>query len=226
MNAIRDGARSCSARPGSGKGTQAEAAERVPWTSRTSRPATCCGSTCRRDGLGQRGRGDRWTPGQLVSDELVNRMVEERLAEPDCARRVHPGRVSAHGRAGRGAAEACWTSAAMAVVVIHLHGGLQYNYCPHYRPRGECPGLWRAVQPGFQPAQGGRACATWMARRWSAATDDTEDGDPEAAGGLRRADAAAGGVFPAQRHAGSSRWTASEATSPEEMLTTEIRGAV
>ena len=33
--------------------------------------------------------------GNLVSDELVNRLVEERIARPDCSERIYSGWISA-----------------------------------------------------------------------------------------------------------------------------------
>ena len=35
--------------------------------------------------------------GALVPDELVLKLIEERLQQPDAAVRLHPGRLSAHG---------------------------------------------------------------------------------------------------------------------------------
>ena len=41
--------------------------------------------------------------GELVSDEIVIAIVADRIGEPDAAERLHPRRLSAHRRAGRGA---------------------------------------------------------------------------------------------------------------------------
>ncbi len=40
--------------------------------------------------------------GQLVPDEVIIGIITERLAEPDCCERLHPGRCAPHHRPGRG----------------------------------------------------------------------------------------------------------------------------
>ena len=46
--------------------------------------------------------------GELVPDELMVGLIEDRIAQPDCRQGLHPGRLPAHRGPGRGARPACW----------------------------------------------------------------------------------------------------------------------
>ena len=88
--------------PGAGKGTQAERFARQRGIPKIStgdmlREAVKAGTEI---GLRAKAIMDR---GELVSDDVMIGIVEERLDRAGCAERVHPRRVSADGRAGAGA---------------------------------------------------------------------------------------------------------------------------
>ena len=70
--------------PGSGKGTQAKLVNACLGLPHISTGDMLRERMHRGDDLGESIRG-KLEGGELVTDDLVNRMVEERIAEPDCA---------------------------------------------------------------------------------------------------------------------------------------------
>ena len=93
--------------PGAGKGTQAERLVEkhgIPQLSTGDmlRAAVAAGTPI---GLKAKAVMDA---GELVSDEIVIGIVADRIDEPDCDEGLHPRRLPAHGRAGRGARQRCW----------------------------------------------------------------------------------------------------------------------
>ena len=75
--------------------------------------------------------------GGLVPDEMVNRMVEDRIEQPDCGARVHSGRISADGGAG-GAADRVLRAQRIRPVVVHLK--VDYNVIiARLSGRRQCP---------------------------------------------------------------------------------------
>ena len=98
--------------PGAGKGTQAERLRddfQLPYIS----TGDMLRANVKEDTeLGHEGQGVTWTRGELVPDELIVAMAAERLQQDDAAGRVHPRRLSAHGRPGRGAGQAAVASSA------------------------------------------------------------------------------------------------------------------
>ena len=50
--------------------------------------------------------------GDLVSDAILLGMLEDRFSRPDTAQRLHPRRLPAQPRAGRGAGRRCWSASA------------------------------------------------------------------------------------------------------------------
>ncbi len=87
--------------PGAGKGTQARELARewgVPQiaTGDMLREAVAAGTPLGREAKRYMDQG------ALVPDEVVVGAMKERLAQPDAARRLHPGRLPAHHRPGRG----------------------------------------------------------------------------------------------------------------------------
>ena len=88
--------------PGAGKGTQAEIL-----CDKLGIPTISTGNILRaavKDGtpMGLKAKS-YMDAGALVPDEVIVGIVKERLAQPDCAGRVHPRRYAAHHRAGRSA---------------------------------------------------------------------------------------------------------------------------
>jgi adenylate kinase len=69
--------------PGAGKGTQAQRIAQW-YRCRTFRPATCFAITFARDTELGRRRKPLMERGELVPDEIVLGMVEDRIAQPDC----------------------------------------------------------------------------------------------------------------------------------------------
>ena len=87
--------------PGAGKGTQAEILSR-----KLGIPTISTGNILRaavKDGtpVGLKAKS-YMDAGKLVPDEVIIGIVAERLAQPDCAKRLHPGRGAPHHRPGRG----------------------------------------------------------------------------------------------------------------------------
>ena len=88
--------------PGAGKGTQAERFAKLRGIPKIStgdmlREAVKAGTEI---GLRAKAIMDR---GELVSDEVMIGIVQERLESRRCAKRLHPRRLSADRRAGQGA---------------------------------------------------------------------------------------------------------------------------
>lgn len=71
--------------PGSGKGTQAKMLKETLGVPHISTGDMLRARIASGDSLGQQVR-DMMHAGRLVPDEVVNRLVEERIAEPDCAK--------------------------------------------------------------------------------------------------------------------------------------------
>ena len=70
--------------PGAGKGTQAQRLVEkhgIP----SSRPATCCAPPSQPETRGRQARQGGHGRGELVSDEIVNAIVAERIEQADCA---------------------------------------------------------------------------------------------------------------------------------------------
>ena len=146
------------------------------------------GSRC-----GRRRCGATMHSGALVSDEVVNELVEERLSEPDAAkgfildgypRTLDQAEHLAEWLVGRGIRE----------VVIHL--AVDYNIIiARLTGRRQCPRCGTLYNVIFQPPKGGRVCAIWTGRSWLIRDDDQRSRDPGAVGRVRAADAAGAGVF-------------------------------
>ncbi len=88
--------------PGAGKGTQAKRIAKHCGVPHLSTGDMMRDAVSRGTDLGKI-VGPIMERGELVSDDLVMKMVEERLAQPDCAARMPLRRVSADPAAGRGA---------------------------------------------------------------------------------------------------------------------------
>ena len=76
--------------------------------------------------------------GQLVSDDILIRMLGSRIAQADCAQGLHPGRFSPHRAAGRGAGRHAGGQASAAGCGDRAEGG-----------RRRC---WSSGSPGASPA--------------------------------------------------------------------------
>ena len=88
--------------PGAGKGTQAEVI-----CEKLSIPAISTGNIIRealKSGteMGKRAKS-YMDEGKLVPDEVVIGIIKDRLAQDDCKKRFHPGRLPPHHPSGRGA---------------------------------------------------------------------------------------------------------------------------
>ena len=85
--------------PGSGKGTQAQRLQKD-----FGLPQVSTGDLLRRAVADQTPLGLKakavMDAGELVSDDIVLGMIEERIAQPDAKRGLHPRRLSAQQRAG------------------------------------------------------------------------------------------------------------------------------
>jgi len=92
---------------GAGKGTQS-AVLCEKYAIRTSRPVDILRNAVKAGSeLGKEGRLDPRRPGDLVSDDIVNQLVEERFKEGRRAARRVARRLSAHDRPSRGARSQC-----------------------------------------------------------------------------------------------------------------------
>ena len=91
--------------------------------------------------------------GALVSDEVVNEMVEERLSEPDARDGFYAGWVSADAGSGRAPGE--WLDGrGIREVVIHL--AVDYNIIiARLTGRRQCPRCGTLYNVASQPPQGG-----------------------------------------------------------------------
>ena len=54
----------------------------------------------------------------LVSDDIVIRIIAERIDQPDCANGLHPRRLPAHAAAGRRHSTRCWPSRARSSTLV------------------------------------------------------------------------------------------------------------
>jgi hypothetical protein len=86
--------------PGAGKGTQAKRLEEAAaWCS--CRPATCCARPSTSGTEMGRKVAEIMDKGQLVTDEIVIGLIEEKLEGGAGSRRLHLRRLPAHAEAGR-----------------------------------------------------------------------------------------------------------------------------
>ena len=90
--------------PGAGKGTQAEAI-----CKHLSIPQISTGNIIRaalKNGTEMGKKAQAYMDaGKLVPDEVVIGIIEERLQEDDCKKRLRPGRLPAHHPPGRGSGQ-------------------------------------------------------------------------------------------------------------------------
>ena len=79
--------------PGAGKGTQAEVPHRKNWASRPSATGNILRAAVNgghRDG--PEGQELQWTPAGWSPTTVIIGILKERLAQPDCAKGLYPGR--------------------------------------------------------------------------------------------------------------------------------------
>ena len=88
--------------PGAGKGTQAQRLVEKHGIVQLSTGDMLRAAVKADTPVGLRAK-DIMARGELVPDEVVVGIIEERIAQPDAKPGFHPRRLSAHRRAGRGA---------------------------------------------------------------------------------------------------------------------------
>ena len=155
--------------PGAGKGTQADAAGRASWACRTSRRATCSGPHIR-DGTALGKEVQRYVEqGALVPDDVTVRMVDDRLGQPDAARRRRSSTASRAPCRRPRRSTGCWRSAARG-----SRGALYIEVDPEelvkrLSGRRVCTGAAQHVYHVVPSRPRSRASATSTARRSSSA---------------------------------------------------------
>ena len=88
--------------PGSGKGTQAKRIEQTHGIVQLSTGDMLRATTDSDTEFGRRVKAIM-DSGQLVPDDIIVEMIDQRIRQPDCGRGLHPRRVSAQRAAGEGA---------------------------------------------------------------------------------------------------------------------------
>ena len=86
--------------PGAGKGTQAQRLVEKHGIPQLSTGDMLRAAVRAETEVGKRAKAVM-DAGELVSDDIVNAIVSERIDEPDCGKGLHPRRLSAHAGAGR-----------------------------------------------------------------------------------------------------------------------------
>ena len=154
--------------PGSGKGTQAKLAA----SRHLGLPHISTGDMLRERVARATSWGRKWpgscSPASWCRTRSVNRMVEERIEQPDAAKRIYPGRLSANGGAGRAVDGDAAAPRDVRPVVVHLK--VDYNVIiARLAGRRQCP-LCGAVYKALNRMRRRRKCVNWTDRSWWFAT--------------------------------------------------------
>ena len=137
--------------------------------------------------------------GQLVPDDMINRLVAERIAQPDCGARLRPRRLPAHARAGRGARRRCSSSAAQRLDAVLELAVDDDALVERISGRFACARCGAGYHDRFKPTEGAGRVRRLRQPRVRAPRGRQRRDRARPARGLPRADRAAAALLSRQR---------------------------